>query len=214
MANIKKPVDYYDRMSDALEKITGDSSHVDDQSPTMDYYDRMADALEEISTVLPSTIRNGYTNKIVNRNGSTTSSGQVINYKNRLMTKFIWFRKNEKIIINNGSFYHAAVIWEGSATDSYKHSENVRRFDSSFSSSNETITFDYNGYICIVFRRPDNGETTPADFDGYVRLYNTFIQGDISKIKDILQPPTTDGTYTLHVTVSDGSPTYSWQSTE
>lgn len=213
MTNIKKPVDYYDRMSDALERITGDSSHVNDQSPTMDYYDRMADALEEISTMLPSIIKNGYTHKIVNRNGSTNSSGQATYYKNRIMTRFIRFRKNEKIEINNGSFHHAIVIWEGEA-NAYKHSENVRRFDSSFSSSNETIIFDYNGYICIVFRRPDNGETTPADFDGYVRLYNTFIQGDISKIKDILQPPTTDGTYTLHVTVSEGTPTYSWQSTE
>ena len=52
--NIQKPVDYYDRIADALETIAGDDSHVDDESPTMDYYDRIADALEEIAENPPS----------------------------------------------------------------------------------------------------------------------------------------------------------------
>ena len=47
--NYVKPVDYYDRMADALEIISGDSSHIDEESKTMDYYDRMADALENIA---------------------------------------------------------------------------------------------------------------------------------------------------------------------
>ena len=47
--NYIKPVDYYDRMADALEIISGDSSHIDEESKTMDYYDRMADALENIA---------------------------------------------------------------------------------------------------------------------------------------------------------------------
>ena len=42
-------IDYYDRIADALETISGDTSHVDDVSPTMDYYDRIADALEVIA---------------------------------------------------------------------------------------------------------------------------------------------------------------------
>lgn len=42
-------IDYYDRIADALETILGDTSHVDDVSPTMDYYDRIADALEVIA---------------------------------------------------------------------------------------------------------------------------------------------------------------------
>lgn len=42
-------IDYYDRIADALETISGDVSHVDDVSPTMDYYDRIADALEVIA---------------------------------------------------------------------------------------------------------------------------------------------------------------------
>ena len=53
-----KKIDYYDRMADALEIISGDSSHIDEESKTMDYYDRMADALEIIATqggpVLPA----------------------------------------------------------------------------------------------------------------------------------------------------------------
>lgn len=47
--NNKKPVDYYDRMADALERISGDDSHVNDEYKGMDYYDRMADALETIA---------------------------------------------------------------------------------------------------------------------------------------------------------------------
>lgn len=42
-------IDYYDRIADALETISGDASHVDDVSPIMDYYDRIADALEVIA---------------------------------------------------------------------------------------------------------------------------------------------------------------------
>lgn len=49
MDNIKKPVDYYDRIADALEIISGNDSHINDESPTMDYYDRIADALESIA---------------------------------------------------------------------------------------------------------------------------------------------------------------------
>lgn len=49
MDNIKKPVDYYDRIADALEIISGNDSHINDESPIMDYYDRIADALESIA---------------------------------------------------------------------------------------------------------------------------------------------------------------------
>ena len=42
-------IDYYDRIADALQTISGDTSHVNDVSPTMDYYDRIADALEAIA---------------------------------------------------------------------------------------------------------------------------------------------------------------------
>ena len=48
MAEYVKPVDYYDRIADALEIISGDNSHINDEYPTMDYYDRIADALEAI----------------------------------------------------------------------------------------------------------------------------------------------------------------------
>lgn len=41
--------DFYDRIADALEIISGDSSHVDDIDKNMDYYSRIADALENIA---------------------------------------------------------------------------------------------------------------------------------------------------------------------
>lgn len=47
--NNKKPIDYYDRIADALEIISGDSSHIDEVDKNMDYYDRIADALENIA---------------------------------------------------------------------------------------------------------------------------------------------------------------------
>ena len=41
-------IDYYDKIADALEAISGDSSHKNDVSPNMDYYERIANALEVI----------------------------------------------------------------------------------------------------------------------------------------------------------------------
>ena len=44
--NNKNQIDHYDRIADALEIISGDSSHINDKkTPTMDYYNRIADAL-------------------------------------------------------------------------------------------------------------------------------------------------------------------------
>ena len=53
----KPVVDYYDRMADALEIISGDSSHIDDVDPNMDYYVRMANALDIIAQNGISSIR-------------------------------------------------------------------------------------------------------------------------------------------------------------
>ena len=47
--NYVEPVDYYDRIADSLEIISGDDSHINEKSKTMDYYDRIADALENIA---------------------------------------------------------------------------------------------------------------------------------------------------------------------
>lgn len=41
--------DFYDRIADALEVISGDDSHVDDVDKNMDYYKRIAEALENIA---------------------------------------------------------------------------------------------------------------------------------------------------------------------
>ena len=41
--------DFYDRIADALEIISGDNSHIDDENKNMDYYKRIAEALENIA---------------------------------------------------------------------------------------------------------------------------------------------------------------------
>ena len=41
--------DYFDRIADALEIISGDDSHIDEVDKNMDYYKRIAEALENIS---------------------------------------------------------------------------------------------------------------------------------------------------------------------
>lgn len=41
--------DFYDRIADALEIISEDSSHIDDVDKNMDYYKRIAEALESIA---------------------------------------------------------------------------------------------------------------------------------------------------------------------
>lgn len=41
--------DYFDRIADALQIISGDDSHVDDIDKNMDYYKRIAQALENIA---------------------------------------------------------------------------------------------------------------------------------------------------------------------
>ena len=42
--------DYFDRIADALQIISGDDSHVDDVNKNMDYYKRIAEALQNIAT--------------------------------------------------------------------------------------------------------------------------------------------------------------------
>ena len=41
--------DFYDRIADALQIISGDSSHIDDVDKNMDYYQRIAEALQIIA---------------------------------------------------------------------------------------------------------------------------------------------------------------------
>lgn len=41
--------DYFDRIADALEIISGDDSHINDIDKNMDYYKRIAQALENIA---------------------------------------------------------------------------------------------------------------------------------------------------------------------
>lgn len=41
--------DYFDRIADALQIISGDDSHIDDIDKNMDYYKRIAQALENIA---------------------------------------------------------------------------------------------------------------------------------------------------------------------
>ena len=45
----KNQIDYYDKIADALEIISGDNSHINEVDKNMDYYKRIADALENIS---------------------------------------------------------------------------------------------------------------------------------------------------------------------
>ena len=119
-----KKVDYYDRMADALEIISGDSSHIDEESKTMDYYDRMADALETIATqggpVLPAyglTYNSATGGLTLTKNGSGVP-GQTVAipaYGSPLTaTSTAGMTDTDKVYVNttNGKwYYHNGTEW-------------------------------------------------------------------------------------------------------
>lgn len=101
-------------------------------------------------------------------NGSFLSNGTLTtNIQNRIRTDFIPFKAYDKIHIENGSFEHAVCMWNGTPS-----SATNTRNDGTWE-QDETIVPDYDGFICIVFRKSTDANVTIKDFDGQIQLYQT-----------------------------------------
>lgn len=113
-------------------------------------------------------------------NGSFNAYGVTTGASNRIRTDLIPIKSGDKIIIENGSFEHAIGMWNGQPSQS-----TIKRNDNSFLAITEEITALYDGYIVVVFRKPDNTDIAPSDFDGTVKLYNPLILKHEEKIAEI-----------------------------
>lgn len=131
--------------------------------------DYAVNALAEIKDYVPSGIADGYVIGKVVANGSFRGAGTFTSDENRIRTAMIAIQPGDKLVIENGSFLHACGIWEGEPS-----TQTIRRNDNSFIATNETIVSDYSGYIVIAFKKADNSNITPSEFDGAIKLYNTF----------------------------------------
>lgn len=132
--------------------------------------DSALSAVDDFSDYVPTGIADGYVVGHVVANGSFRVIGELITgIANRIRTSMIPIRTGDKIVIENGGFQHACGMWEGEPS-----TQTIRRNDNSFIATNETIISDYSGYIVIVFKKADNSNITPSEFDGAIKLYNTF----------------------------------------
>lgn len=127
------------------------------------------EAYVAVKQYVPHSIMDGYVFSEVVANGSFSSgSGPTSSVANRIRTDLIYFKKGDKFVIDGGTFQHAVGMWEGTVSLA-----NVRRNDSSFSGDDETIEATYDGCIVIVFRKSDNSNISPSDFDGEIDFYST-----------------------------------------
>lgn len=119
------------------------------------------------SDIIDSII-DGWINGRVVSNGSFRANGEFTESTNRIRTDLIPFRAYDKITIKNGALQHAVGMWEGNPS-----AATIRRNDSAFVSTDETIIPDYDGFIVIAFRKSDNSNISFDDFDGKILLYQT-----------------------------------------
>lgn len=154
-----------------IEKGANASSYIP-YITAVDYITRETDAIQNADI---NALMNGFYAKEVVENGSFAASGITSGATNRIRTALIPFKTGQKLVIENGSLQHACGIWNGTPSTN----TNTRN-DSSFSSMSETIEFAYDGYIVVVFRKPDNSALTVADFDGSVKLYLKSSELDVS----------------------------------
>lgn len=119
---------------------------------------------------LKSTINNGHTDANVIANGSFSSSGLTTGATNKIRTGLIPFKAGDKIVIKNGTLQHACGMWQDSVSLA-----NIKRNDDSFSSTTETISPGFDGFLVVVFRFSTNANLSPSDFDGEIQVYNSLI---------------------------------------
>ena len=128
---------------------------------------------------LKSFIESGYYNLYPLTNGSWESNSLSENKMNRLrLQDFISVKTGNKIIIKNGSFYHAIGLWDSSM--------NRYRSDNVWIKEDEELEIDKDGYAIIVFSKPSDEDISISEFDGSIELYtrNITIKSETIKGND------------------------------
>lgn len=164
--------------------------------PFITAYDRIA--REEIENInaqtdeLQSLLQYGYDSIPVVANGSFSAAGGVTTgTENKIRTDLIPFSAGDRFVIENGTFEHACGSWEGSVSQS-----NIRINDGAFISITDTITFDYSGYLVVVFKKHDNSNIEPSAFDGLIKKYDYKLLNDLTQNMD-------DVKSTIHLAYKD-----------
>lgn len=129
---------------------------------------------------------NPYKDIPVVANGSFSTSGLTTGVGNRIRTDLIQFTSGCTIEITNGTgFRHSCGMWEGSVS-----SANIKRNDSQWNTSNETVTTTFDGYMVVVFSKTDNSNVTPSQFTGNIKGYISQVSKNTVAIEEIKESTT------------------------
>lgn len=126
----------------------------------------MAQNNEEVSRLV-SDVAVGYSEILPIANGSYHASGETTSATNRIRTDFIKIYAGSKITIENGTMQHACGVWACDSKSEISAQTNVRN-DNSWITTDEEITFQYDGFIIIIFRVSTDVDISVDDFDGEI----------------------------------------------
>ena len=147
---------------------------IHDTDPTLTQSGQAADA-----KVVGDKINNGYASITDIINGSFNKNGALNTRSDRLRpATFIPVKTGDKIVISAGSLKHACGAWNGVPS-----TETLVRNDDVFSTADETIVSEIDGFYIVVFAKQDTTQRiSPADFDGYIHLYSGEIYKNTQRI--------------------------------
>lgn len=131
------------------------------------------------SKVVGDKINNGYASITNIINGGFNANGALNTRSDRLRpATFIPVKTGDKIVISAGSLKHACGAWNGAPS-----TETLVRNDNVFSTADETIVSEIDGFYIVDFAKQDATQSiSPADFDGYIHLYSGEIYKNTQRI--------------------------------
>ena len=131
------------------------------------------------SKVVGDKINNGYISITNIVNGGFYANGALNTKSERLRpSSFIPVKIGDKIVIGSGSLKHACGAWNGTPS-----TETLVRNDNVFSTADETIVSEIDGFYIFTFAKQDTTQRiSPADFDGYIHLYSGEIYKNTQRI--------------------------------
>ena len=108
-------------------------------------------------------------------NGTVSVVNGVTEYSynaTRIRTNWIYFSAGDTITINSGSLRHAIQIWHGKTRTSANVPSSYRsRNIGAYTAATESLTFDYDGTMVVIFTNANNSALSVDDFDGSIKHY-------------------------------------------
>ena len=175
---------------------------------------------EEIGRLV-ADVAVGYSEILPIANGSYRRSGETTSVTNRIRTDFIKIIAGSKITIKNGTMQHACGVW---ACDSKSEisTQTIVRDDNSWTTTDEEITFQYDGFIIIIFRTSTDDDITVGDFDGEITYSRNLALNKVDNLEyvvnqqiskniigneaNVMYPCVVEAGSTLTMSTADGLP--------